>query len=114
MFRLFTIKFSDGAYTADVYKPYEGGFSSVLVDVKNDKGRCIVPFEIIPNADFAKSLFKVTASGNVMVKTHTLKRVLSDYMACYKSVQAKNLANEFRYSVRPWSKTKGGIIGYLK
>lgn len=114
MFRLFTVNFASGVYTADVYKPYEGEFSSVLVDVKNIHERSITSFELVPSADFAKSLFKVTANGNTMVKTHTLKRVLSDYMACYDSIKAKNLANEFRYSVRPWSKTKGGIIGYLK
>lgn len=113
MYNMFTINFSNGAYTADVYKPAEV-FSSVLVDVKNNKGRSIVSFELIPSREFAFSLFKVTADGRTMLKTHTLKRVLSDYMACYDSIKAKNMANEFRYSVRPWSKTKGGIIGYLK
>lgn len=113
MYNMFTINFSGGAYTADVYKPAEV-FSTILVDVKNDKGRSITSFELISSCEFAFNLFKVTADGRTMLKTHTLKRVLSDYMTCYKSVQAKNLANEFRYSVRPWSKTKGGIIGYLK
>lgn len=113
MYNMFTINFASGAYTADVYKPAEV-FSTVLIDVKNDKGRSITSFELIPSREFAFNLFKVTTDGRTMLKTHTLKRVLSDYMACHKSVQAKNLANEFRYSVRPWSKTKGGIIGYLK
>lgn len=113
MYNMFSISISGGAYTADVYKPAEV-FSTILVDVKNDKGRSIVSFELIPSREFAFSLFKVTADGRTLLKTHTLKRVLSDYMACYNSVKAKNLANEFRYSVRPWSKTKGGIIGYLK
>lgn len=112
MYNVFSINFSNGAYTADVYKPAEV-FSSVLVDIKN-KGRSIVSFELIPSREFAFSLFKVTADGRTMLKTHTLKRVLSDYMTCYDSIKAKNLASEFRYSVRPWSKTKGGIIGYLK
>lgn len=113
MNNMFSISFAGGTYTADVYKPAEA-FSSVLVDIKNNKGRSIVSFELIPSREFAFSLFKVTADGRTMVKTHTLKRVLSDYMACYDSIKAKNLANKFRYSTRPWSKTKGGIIGYLK
>ena len=113
MYNMFTINFASGAYTADVYKPGEV-FSTVLVDVKNDKGRSITSFELVPSREFAFSLFKVTTDGRTMLKTHTLKMVLSDYMACFSSVKAKNLANEFRYSVRPWSKTKGGIIGYLK
>lgn len=113
MYNMFTINFASGAYTADVYKPAED-FSSVLVDVKDVHGNSMTSFELVPSREFAFSLFKVTTDGRTMLKAHTLKRVLSDYMACYKSVQAKNLANEFRYSVRPWSKTKGGIIGYLK
>lgn len=113
MYNMFTIKFFGGVYTADIYKPAEV-FSTVLVNVKNDKGRFITSFELVPSREFAFNLFKVTADGRTMLKTHTLKRVLTDYMACFNSVKAKNLANEFRYSTRPWSKTKGSIIGYLK